>query len=204
MKRWVAGALTVALMSGLLWEGVRRPLAVKATGAADGPAGAAGTDATGSSPAEARVLGLIASAASGDVPAYLDAFSGALRQRLGREIGERGIDAFADDLRAAARARKGHAVFAAEFEGDDAARVTVETVYPDRNERQTYLVERRGGTWLVADVETVRSHQPGAKFGTPAGYVAPEGVPVQGAVRVETGDGPEPPAGGDPAATPRS
>ena len=126
------------------------------------------------------------------MPAYLDAFSGPLRKRLEREIGERGGDAFGEDLRSAARARKSHAVFAAESDGDDAARVTVETIYPDRNERQTYRVERKNGDWLVADVETLRSHQPKAKFGAPANYLAPEGVPVQGAVEVETGDGPDP------------
>ena len=57
-------------------------------------------------------------------------------------------------------------------------------------------MERNGdGAWLVANVETVRSHQPRSKFGTPASYIAPEGVPVQGAVRVETGDEPDPTAG---------
>jgi hypothetical protein len=86
-------------------------------------------------------------------------------------------------------------VFAAEPDGPDAARVTVEAVYPDRNERQTYRIERTDAGWLVAGVETVRGHQPKSKYGSPAVFVAPEGVPVpaQGGVTVETGDESEPP-----------
>jgi hypothetical protein len=136
------------------------------------------------------------------VPAYLDAFSGPLRQRLEREVNERGRAVFADDLRRAARSRKSHAVFAAEPDGPGSARVTVETVYPDRNERQTYRVDKVDGGWAVAEVETVKSHQPKSKFGTPASYIAPEGVPVQGPVNVETGEGPGAPAGGNTTGTP--
>jgi hypothetical protein len=54
----------------------------------------------------------------------------------------------------------------------------VESVYPDRNERQTYRLERAGGGWLVAEVETVRAHRPAVKFGAPASFREPEGVPV--------------------------
>ena len=56
--------------------------------------------------------------------------------------------------------------------------MVVEAVYPDRNERQTYRLERADGNWLVADVETVRAHQPRARFGAPATFREPEGVPV--------------------------
>ena len=81
------------------------------------------------------------------MPAYLAAFGPALRERLGREAEEKGREAFAGSLRAAARARKSHAVFAPEADGPDAARVVVESVYPDRNERQTYRLERSEGGW---------------------------------------------------------
>jgi hypothetical protein len=109
-------------------------------------------------------------------------------------VDERGRETFAADLRRAARSRKSHAVFSVEPEGDGAARITVETVYPDRNERQTYhlALQSQGGGWLVNDIETVRSQVPKAKFGTPASYQEPEGVPVQGLavqgvpLRVET------------------
>jgi hypothetical protein len=87
---------------------------------------------------------------------------------------------FADDLKRAARSRKSHAIFAVEPEGNVTARVTVETVYPDRNERQTYHLAQEAGGWLVNDVETVRSRVPKSRYGMPASYEEPEGVPVQG------------------------
>jgi hypothetical protein len=186
MKRSIAGLLTVALMGLLLWSGVRRPASTATPSTSETDASQQQTN-----PAEARVQALLETARAGDVAAYLASFAGPLRDRLEREAADRGRDAFAADLRRAAFLRKSHAVFAVEPEGSDSARVTVETVYPDRNERQTYRLEPRDKSWLVTEVETVRSHQPKAKFGTPASYIAPEGVPVQsGGVVVETGDEP--------------
>jgi hypothetical protein len=182
MRRVVAGVATLALMVLLLWSGMRR---------GGSPAGAA-PDAVATAPdpyedAEARVRALLAGARDGDVSAYLAAFVGPLRDRLEREVRERGADAFATDLRRAAAARKGHAVFAPEPDGPDAARITVEAIYPDRNERQTYRLERGPDGWRVAAVETVRSRTPAAKFGTPAQYQEPEGPPVE-----PIGPGPQP------------
>jgi hypothetical protein len=171
MKRIVAGVLTVALMGGLLWSGLRRPA---------GQAGQGASRANEPDPVEARLNALLDDAWRGDVSSYLDCFSGPIRERLGREVNERGRETFAADLRRAARSRKSHAVFSVEPEGDGAARITVETVYPDRNERQTYHLTRESGGWLVDDVETVRSQVPRARFGTVASYQEPEGVPVQG------------------------
>jgi hypothetical protein len=173
MKRIIAGLLTVALMGFLLWSGRNRPVA---------PAGS-GPSRAGSSaldPAEVRVGSLLESALNGDVAGYLNCFTGPLRQRLEREVSERGRDVFAADLKRAARSRKSHAIFAVELEGEAAARITVETVYPDRNERQTYHLAQEAGGWLVNDVETIRSQVPKARYGMPATYQEPEGVPVQG------------------------
>jgi hypothetical protein len=182
MKRFTAGALTIVVMGVLLWSGARR-----APQSLVGPT-ASEAGARPASPSEERVHALLASAEAGDVSAYLDSFTGAVRQRLEREVNERGRRAFADDLRRAARVRKSHAVFASEPDGPDAALVTVETVYPDRNESRSYRVSRGVSGWLVSDVATVRSHQPPSKFGAPAVFVAPEGVPVQGGLAVESGD----------------
>jgi hypothetical protein len=182
-------------MGILLWSGRNRPAA---------PPGSATSPASGApDPAEARLASLLQSAWEGDVPRYLDCFSGTLRQRLEREVNERGRDVFAADLKRAARSRKSHAVFAVEPEGEGAARITVETVYPDRNERQTYHLAHAAGDWLVNDVETIRSQVPKARYGTPATYEEPEGVPVQGQsvpgipLRVETGPKPAAAPGAD-------
>ncbi len=171
MKRLLAGLITAALMALLIRSGIRAP----------GPGPAADVPSENRDPlagAEARVRALLADASSGDLAAYLAAFAPALRDRLDREAEEQGRHAFAGSLRAAAGARKGHALFAPEPDGPDAARVVVEAVYPDRNERQTYRLERAEGGWLVAGVETVRAHRPKVKFGAPASFREPEGVPV--------------------------
>lgn len=172
MKRLLAGLLTVALMAVLLRLGMR-----------DGGSGAAPPAPSSEAPdpaggPESRVRALLADASAGDVAAYLAAFAPKLRARLEREADEKGRPAFAESLRAAAGARKSHAVFAPEGDGPDASTVVVESVYPDRNERQTYRLERADGGWLVADVETVRASRPPAKFGAPASYREPEGPPV--------------------------
>jgi len=50
----------------------------------------------------------------------------------------------------------------------------VEAVYADRNERQTYHLERTPSGWLVTAVDLVRSHSPEEKYGSGAGFVGSE------------------------------
>jgi hypothetical protein len=188
IKRIVAGLLTAAMMGALLWSGLRRPA---------GRTGAETSRADLPDPVEARLNTLLDDAWRGDVSSYLNDFAGQLRARLEREADERGRAAFAADLQRTARSRKSHAIFAVEPEGEGAARITVETVYPDRNERQTYHLAQDRGVWLVTDVETVRSQVPKARFGTAASYQEPEGVPVQGLAAQGVPPRAEAEAGGD-------
>ena len=187
LKRALAALATIALMGLLLWSGVRRP-APSGTRSSE-PSTAESREPTHG--ASARLDALLESAVAGDVDRYLASFDGPLRDRLTREVNERGRQAFADDLREATRARKSHAVFAVEPEGEGVARITVETVYTDRNDRQTYHLTQGPGGWLVTDVETLRGHVPKARYGAPANFQDPEGVPVQsGGLAIETGDAP--------------
>jgi hypothetical protein len=178
MKRFLAGVLTLLLMTLLIWSSLRRgpAAAERIVGSAEARDSLSG--------AEDRLQDLLASAQQGSVSAYLSVFAEPMRLRLEREVKERGRDAFAADLRHAAETRKSHAIFAPEAEAPTAARITVETVYADRNERQMYHLIHGPDGWLVADVETVRSHTPIARFGTPASYQEPEGVPVAGGAPV--------------------
>ena len=98
----------------------------------------------------------------GDVAAYLDAFGGSAPSRLEREADERGRDAFAARPPPRRQARKSHAIFAPEPDGDapDSARITVESTFADRIERQTYRLVRVDNGWLITDVETARDHVP--------------------------------------------
>lgn len=190
MRRLLAGLMTVGLMALLVWSSSRRSdngpiLPDRGTPRIEAPALAE------SHPAEARVQALLESARVGNVPSYLDAFSGPLKGRLEQQVAERGAEAFAGELRAASSSRKSHAVFAAEPEGPTAAIVTVEAVYLDRNERQRYRVEQDGpgASWRVTEVTRASGRAPSAKFGAPATYQAPEAIPVQGdGLTVETGE----------------
>jgi hypothetical protein len=185
MKQVAAAALTLALMALLLWKGMRRPEAERP----EQPGAPAPLEPFAE--AEARIRELMASARRGDVSAYLAAFGDPMRQALEREVAERGREAFAADLRRTAEARKSHALFAPEAEGPGAVRITVESVYADRNERQIYHLGQGTSGWLVAEVETARSITPIARFGTPAEYQEPEAAPATGAAPAATTNAPD-------------
>jgi hypothetical protein len=172
MKRLIAGVLTVGMMVLLVRSGMRW------TAQGFDPSAPAAVDAQPFEGAEARVIDLLERAREGDVTAYLDAFTGSLRQRIEQEVAEKGRDAFVAKLRHAAESRKGHAIFAPESDGSTDVLVTVESVYLDHNERQTYRLERGASGWHVTDVETIRSRVPVAQFGSRARFREPEGVPI--------------------------
>lgn len=176
MRRLLAAILTVGVMAALFWVGTRQR-AVRLA-----PAGSAGepADPDPADGPEAAVRTLLRSAQRGDVASYRAAFAGSLHERIERELNERGVDRFADELRQASAARKSHAVFAAEPDGPNAVRIAVESVYPDRNERQTYRLEQTPDGWRVTEVDSVRTQMPKARYGSLAEYQEPEAAPVQG------------------------
>ena len=108
---------------------------------------------------------------------YLTAFTGSLRDRLEREARERGRDGFADDMKRCCRCPQGPRHLRRGADGPDSCRIVVESVYPDRNERQTYRLERAASEWLVTTVDSVRSRSPAEKYGSPSGFVGTEGLP---------------------------
>jgi hypothetical protein len=177
MRRAFAGIVTAIILAGLLWVGLRRASdpSARETDTID-PAVSSVVDPYAG--ATARLDDLIASAREGDVEGYLAAFTAPARDRIAGEVAAQGQSAFAEQLRRASRARKSHAVFAPEPEGPDSARITVESVYPEHNERQTYRLERGPNGWLVTEVETVRGRTPAAKYGEPVSYLPPEAPPV--------------------------
>ncbi len=190
MTRFFAGILTALVAAALFWSASARRTEAPSASIEDVRQPTIVSPLEDADPARAAIQALIDSAARGDVRAYLDAFTGDLRRRLEREMNERGREAFAMDLRGAADARKSHAIFEADAMSPERAQVTVESVYLDRNERQTYRLEKTGTSWLVSGVESVKSRQPTAKFGQPASYIAPEGTPVQPGLAVESGEEP--------------
>jgi len=189
MRRALAALITVAIGAGMLWTGLRRgdrSAQVSSETALRGSQGArsqrsdAGSPAGGLAGAAERIEGLLDCARRGDVQGYLNSFGGPVRARLEQQVEERGLEAFAAELRRSGQLRKSHAVFAAEPAGEalESARVTVETTFTDRIERQTYHLDWRDAGWLVTDVERARDQLPKNPLGSWATYQEPEGVPV--------------------------
>ncbi len=183
-RRILAGIATVALLGLMLAVGGRRPTS--------GLVSLRNAESDSLQTPEARLGALLDDARAGDVDAYLDAYAEPLRSRIAREADEAGRIAFGNELRRSAAARQGHALFAPEPDGPDAVRIAVEMVYPDRNERQVYRLERGPDGWRVAAVEAARGRSPAARFGTPATYGEPEGVPVQGLAPPDPAQDPSP------------
>lgn len=183
-RKVAAGLVAGVLMLLLLLSGLRNgpSPAPKASDKATDGTSSSSAPAPEDNPlreAEAQLRSLLERAQEGDVSGYLSAFAQPLRARIEREADERGRERFAADLREASKSRKSHAVFAPQADGPDACLITVESVYPDRNERQTYRLEQTGAGWLVSSVDNAKAREPTARYGTPAAYLAPEGVPVQ-------------------------
>ena len=182
MKRPLAAIATVLVMAGMLRLGLLR------SGPADsgvdpslaGERAAGGQRGADLGGAARRIERLLADAERGDVDTYLAAFGGPIRDRLTRQAEQRGRPDFGEQLRRTARARKSHAIFEPEPDGDgpDGARVSVESTFADRIERQTFRLVRVGSGWVITDVETARDHVPRAALGSAATYQEPEGPPV--------------------------
>jgi hypothetical protein len=179
MRRLLAGLLTLVFVGLMAWSALRRAGAPDPAG--DGPAAsdppAPNRQADGAADCIER---LINSAQTGDVGAYLSAFAPPLRARLEREAAERGPVRFGARLREAAQARKSHAVYAPEPDGpgSSSVRITVESTYAGRLERQNYRLERTAAGWQVTAVETAHQEIPAHLPGAFANYEEPEGVPV--------------------------
>ena len=154
MRRIIAAGLTLAILGLMIWSANRGGSSPR-TGRDDGP--------------EEHLHRLLQKAREGDVSAYLEAFGPPVRDRLEREVADRGRGAFADELRKAAETRKGLVVYDAEREGD-AATITVESIYLDHNERQRYHLAWSPDGWRVTDVDTSRPRSPSDPYGLPANY----------------------------------
>lgn len=184
MKRLAAALATAIVMTLMAWTALSNPRpsqrAASDAGSDSGLPNSGFANGAEYQGATASIEGLLAAARDGDVDTYLKMFSGALRDRLTREADEIGRDVFARRLRLAGLARKSHAVFSPERDGDraDAVRITVESTFADRIERQEFRLERDQSGWAVTAIETARENVPTTPFGSLATYQEPEAPPV--------------------------
>jgi len=106
----------------------------------------------------------------GDVDAYLNCFTGDLRERLEKLACEQGKEKFSDYLKEMLQPIKNIALqqpkgFA---KGDQA--IVADFVFADRTEQQTFWVRRTKEGWKIVGVEAIK----------PVPVLVPYGTPVKG------------------------
>jgi hypothetical protein len=184
MKRILAGLITTMIMCVMTWTALRRAPASHPS-STDSRQDSSFQNSGFQNRSELRgatacIEGLLAAARTGDVDAYLKSFGGPAHARVSREADELGRDVFAIRLGQAGLARKGHAIFAPEPDGDrlDGATITVESTFATRIERQTFHLEHADTGWLVTEIERASEHVPKTPLGSLAAYNEPEAAPV--------------------------
>ncbi len=103
------------------------------------------------------LIAMVQAMERGDVQALKECFGGDLRRRLEDLLARDSSPRQSEWLRRRGSAVKGLAILGQEELGPDQVRVLTETVYNDRNTRQSFLLERESGSWRVtqSDFEMV-------------------------------------------------
>jgi hypothetical protein len=115
---------------------------------------------------EDAIYAMLDAARAGDTRAYLDAFSGPMRDQLLQIVKESSEPNFAAYLKSQNAAFQGVAVSLTDHPSDTEAQVRVEYVYSDRNEVQSVSLREEASRWKifkVAGAEQVKTLVP---FGT--------------------------------------
>jgi hypothetical protein len=115
---------------------------------------------------EDGIYAMFDAARVGNAPAYLDCFSGPLRDQLAAAAKE---DAnFKGYLIKQNSAVQGMAVTLTDRPNADEARVRVEYVYSDHNEVQNAHLKREGSRWKIISLDGAQPVQPLVPYGTKA------------------------------------
>ena len=115
---------------------------------------------------EDGIYAMFDAARAGDAQAYLDCFSGPLREQLAATAKE---DAkFKEYLIRQNSAVQGMAVTVTDRPNADEARVRVEYVYSDHNEVQNVHLKREGARWKIINIDGAEPVKPLVPYGTKA------------------------------------
>lgn len=159
MKQSAVFVATLALLAGALYlgRGGPRPTVQSATS----PAGC--------------LERMFRAAEQGDVPTYLDCFTGQQRDRLVNELNRQSEADFAASLLEAVRTLKGRAISGPTDTAPDASRATlaVERIYGQHTERQRYHFLRETDGWRIASVDAVEKLRSPIPYGTPVYELEP-------------------------------
>jgi hypothetical protein len=117
---------------------------------------------------EDGIYAMFDAARVGDAQAYLDCFSGPLREQLAATAKEDSAEKFKAYLIKQNSAVQGMAVTLTDRPNADEARVRVEYVYSDHNEVQNVRLIRDGRRWKIIGIDGAQPVQPLVPFGTKA------------------------------------
>jgi hypothetical protein len=126
----------------------------------------AGAPASGPGPQDA-VYAMLDAARTGDVRAYLDSTTGALRRSLEQAAAESGQVEFARYLRESNAPIKGVAITEPEVLSEREVKMRIEYVYADRNEVQYALAEKQGSVWRISRLDAAERIRSIVPYGTP-------------------------------------
>ena len=117
---------------------------------------------------EDGIYAMFDAARAGDAQAYLDCFSGPLRDQLAATAKEDSAAKFKAYLLSQNAAVQGMAVSVSDRPNADEARVRVEYVYSDHNEVQNVHLKREGARWKIINIDGAQPVQPLVPYGTKA------------------------------------
>jgi hypothetical protein len=103
----------------------------------------------------------------GSVTNYIDAHTGSMKASLLRAAAEVGEARLLQSLRDQNASLKGIAILQPDPLSDREVKVRVEYIFADRNEIQSYYLEKAGNTWKIARVDGAQRIQTLVAYGTP-------------------------------------
>jgi len=157
LAKWVTPVLVLAILgfvvakkSGVQW-----------------PSGVVQSSATSGSSPQDTIYATLDAARAGDAQAYLKLYAGPMRATLDETLKEKGEASFREYLKSSSRDLKGMAVFDPKPIADTQVQVRVEYVYQDRNEAQSFTLEKSGAGWKILQVENAERVKTVVPYGTP-------------------------------------
>jgi len=113
------------------------------------------------------IYAMLDAAREGKVAEYLGYFTGQMEASLRQSVAEQGEAAFGKYLRDTNAPIKGIAITEPQALTDREVKARVEYVYQDRNEVQTFYLEKLGGQWKIARLDAAERIKTLIPYGTP-------------------------------------
>lgn len=134
-----------------------------------GPNGGAAPDACASA--------MIAAEKEGNVDAYLDCFTGQLRNKLESRMAEKSRERLAAELRSGAADLTGHVTIDVKINQPNEATLVLERVYSQHNERHQVKLRREFGDWRIVEINPLERFVMEIPYGTPVAPLPDDSEP---------------------------